>query len=742
MSSAEPVTPGTPPPTYAVVVPLRGLLLTVVTGAAVLAGLVFIQRGRTAIALIALAITVAILAAPAVAWLSDRITTVGAYLTFVLGMVGGVGGLIGLLAWDLNRQATTLSHSLTEAIGRFRDGTIPARVAASLDLSGRVERTFDGAAARWVVGTDDPIQVAGVFGKIVVVAVLAAFMVAGGRDLVAAAITLVRRRSIRHTLHAVRFTGSEVGGRYVRRTLAVSIAHGLIGGLFAWGGGLPGAISVAAWILLATTVPVIGGPLAWVPVIGLAWATEQDPVLFAAAAVVLIVADRLLRRSWVNHVLPLGSLLTFAALVIGFALMGVVGAVILLLFTAMIAAVGRQRSAEVADATVDLADELHPLSVAGEPAKLEPAISLDPGDGARQPLRVLRLQPSVRTSLVVVAIAIGLFAVARGQQLVASYLLWLVLGTFIAFGIDRPVSFIEHRWHWPRVLSIAAVLGAMLAVAAAVIAFSGSALTDTAGSIVDDAPKTVQSLERLPLVGPWLHDNDASAKVEKWITELPDRVGEGGAVDRIVSTAGDGVVGLVLLVTTMLCVLLDGPRLVRAVQRRLPLDRRRKAEALGRSTYRAISNVAAATAFIATLNGSVVMLVALALGIPLAPLLGLWAAAWNVIPQVGGFAAAAPLVVLGFAHSTTAGLIALGVFLVYQTFENHVIQPLVGSRAVDVPPLVLMIGALIGGVLGGFVGAVLAGPTLGVAKAAFDELRSDQPRLEDSPGPSPSASVG
>ena len=62
-------------------------------------------------------------------------------------------------------------------------------------------------------------------------------------------------------------------------------------------------------------------------------------------------------------------------------------------------------------------------------------------------------------------------------------------------------------------------------------------------------------------------------------------------------------------------------------------------------------------------------------------------------------------------------------FVVYQTFENHVIQPMIGSRVVHVPPLVLLIGALLGGALAGFVGALMAGPILGVGKVALNELR-------------------
>ena len=127
------------------------------------------------------------------------------------------------------------------------------------------------------------------------------------------------------------------------------------------------------------------------------------------------------------------------------------------------------------------------------------------------------------------------------------------------------------------------------------------------------------------------------------------------------------------------------------------------------------------------------MLLAVALGIPLAPVLGLWAAAWNFIPQIGGFVGGLPLVALGFGQGPWQGVIALVVFVTYQTFENHVIQPVIGSRVVNVPPLVLLIGVLFGGALGGFVGALMAGPILGVAKVAMTELRS-RPRSRRRPG--------
>jgi len=52
---------------------------------------------------------------------------------------------------------------------------------------------------------------------------------------------------------------------------------------------------------------------------------------------------------------------------------------------------------------------------------------------------------------------------------------------------------------------------------------------------------------------------------------------------------------------------------------------------------------------------------------------------------------------------------------------------------VHVPPLIVLVGALFGGALFGFVGALVAGPTLGVAKVAIDEIRArgGRGRIED-----------
>jgi predicted PurR-regulated permease PerM len=53
--------------------------------------------------------------------------------------------------------------------------------------------------------------------------------------------------------------------------------------------------------------------------------------------------------------------------------------------------------------------------------------------------------------------------------------------------------------------------------------------------------------------------------------------------------------------------------------------------------------------------------------------------------------------------------------------ENRIIQPVIVSKAVDIPPFVAMVAVLVGGAAAGVVGAVLVTPLVGVAKSLHRE---------------------
>ena len=58
-------------------------------------------------------------------------------------------------------------------------------------------------------------------------------------------------------------------------------------------------------------------------------------------------------------------------------------------------------------------------------------------------------------------------------------------------------------------------------------------------------------------------------------------------------------------------------------------------------------------------------------------------------------------------------------FVVYQQIENHVLQPLVYGRTVQLSPLAVLIAVLIGAEMAGVLGALGAIPVAGSSRWSF-----------------------
>lgn len=99
-----------------------------------------------------------------------------------------------------------------------------------------------------------------------------------------------------------------------------------------------------------------------------------------------------------------------------------------------------------------------------------------------------------------------------------------------------------------------------------------------------------------------------------------------------------------------------------------------------------------------------------ALGVPVALGLGLITALLDFVPIVGPILAAIPAILLGFTVSPQIGLATLGLFVVVQQVEGHVLQPLIQQRAVDLPPALLLFSLFGVGTLLGPPGVLLAAP--------------------------------
>lgn len=91
-------------------------------------------------------------------------------------------------------------------------------------------------------------------------------------------------------------------------------------------------------------------------------------------------------------------------------------------------------------------------------------------------------------------------------------------------------------------------------------------------------------------------------------------------------------------------------------------------------------------------------------------LLSILAALFELIPFFGPVLAAVPAVVIAFGTSPTLGFMIIGLYVIMQQFENHLIYPLVVRKIIGVPPLLVILSLIVGTKLAGFMGLILAVP--------------------------------
>ena len=125
--------------------------------------------------------------------------------------------------------------------------------------------------------------------------------------------------------------------------------------------------------------------------------------------------------------------------------------------------------------------------------------------------------------------------------------------------------------------------------------------------------------------------------------------------------------------------------------------------------------------------GVLVYLGLMILGIQNALILAVLAGVLEIIPYFGPILSAIPAIILGFATGgLTMGLLVLGLFIIIQQFENHLIYPLVVKKVVGVSPIIVILALIIGAKFAGFLGILLSVPVTAALMEFIDDVQRDK----------------
>jgi predicted PurR-regulated permease PerM len=334
--------------------------------------------------------------------------------------------------------------------------------------------------------------------------------------------------------------------------------------------------------------------------------------------------------------------------------------------------------------------------------------------------RLVRFRP--RAVLVVLGIILAAIVMIEIIQAARGVLVWIFVAIFLALALNPAVEWLqEHGVRRRGVAVTIAYVGALLGLAALAALFV-PILVDQVNNFIDEVPVYVEDLTRG-------RGRLGFLEREYQITErVREAIGEGGAT-RVLGLSGTAlavtksvitaIVAVVTIAFLTLFMLLEGPAWMNRLYSLLPEESQPRWRAVGYDIYRTIGGYVTGNLAISLIAGIVSTLVLLVLGVPYAVALGLLVALLDLIPLAGATIAAIIVTTVGFLDSPTSGIVLLIFFVVYQQLENHVLQPVVYGRTVQLSPLVVLIAVLIGAKLAGVVGALAAIPVAGTIQVLF-----------------------
>jgi predicted PurR-regulated permease PerM len=328
---------------------------------------------------------------------------------------------------------------------------------------------------------------------------------------------------------------------------------------------------------------------------------------------------------------------------------------------------------------------------------------------------------------VVGAVVGAIYALDRMGRIVA----WLVVSLFIAVILAPAVDQLVRRLRFRRGLAVFVVfLVGIIAFSAMTFAFVRP-IVDQSRAFVDDLPTFVEDAKAgRGRVGELVQ----RYKLDDFVEENQDKLEEARAElgNRAVPLAGTVASSLAAIITVLvlaILMLMSGPGIQRLMLEAIddPV-RRERVRRVASDASLALTRYMAGNLIISVVAGGASFIALTIMGVPFKEVLALWVAFADLIPLVGATLGAVPAVLVAFLHSTTAGIVILIFFILYQQFENHVLQVTIMSRSVQLNPLAVLISVLVGVELFGILGALLAIPVAGVLQVVAVDLVTEHRR--------------
>jgi len=343
---------------------------------------------------------------------------------------------------------------------------------------------------------------------------------------------------------------------------------------------------------------------------------------------------------------------------------------------------------------------------------------------------------SVDSGTIVRVLAFLLLAVLL--YILRDIILIFLASVVIASAIEPATSRLEQM----RVPRLLAVIGLYVSTAIVVVGsfyFFAPPLVQDIVNVVSRAPEYLESIQLWETNSGFLGNqvftslSSNEISIAQLITSLQSSVESiGGGALGFFSGVFGGLFSFMLIVVLSFYLAVQRDGIAEFLRVVTPFQHEGYAIDLWRRSQRKMGQWLQGQFVLGLIVGVLVYLGLTILGVKSALLLAILAAIFEIIPLFGPIIAAIPAIAIALIDGgMSLGLMVMGLYVIIQQFENHLIYPLVVKKVVGVPPLVVIVALIIGGQLAGFLGILLAVPVVAAVMEYANDVQKRKRKMHE-----------
>ena len=353
-----------------------------------------------------------------------------------------------------------------------------------------------------------------------------------------------------------------------------------------------------------------------------------------------------------------------------------------------------------------------------------------------------------------------------------SALLPFIIGGALAYILDPFVTWLERRIPWlssrpelKRVIVIAVIfiIAAIIAIIAIIAGIT--AIVHQVQAFIHDLPQLIEAARvtfesvstRLAIdIPPELSNivQDAAQNIGNVVVDAGKRVA--GRTLSVISQTVSLLLGLAMVPLILFYILKDRGKLIEGMLDTLSPEPRKHTQNILDILNDVFSSYIRGQLLLGLVVGVVVFLGIFLMGLlfapkltPYAPVLGIVAGIFELIPVIGPWLGAIPGVIVTLAFAPDMIIPVILLYLLVQLLENSLLVPRIQSESLNLHPVMVLAALIIGSEVAGLWGIILGPPLAAAGRSVLlyflsvwrteDEIEASASEVEDDARPAESA---